>query len=63
VEIGAVYNGSCEPQSCQKQTDNTTALVLKIFTSISNQRSALSKWGLHNVVGLRLNGAKKKYSV
>jgi len=22
VEIGAVYNGSCKPQSCQKQKDN-----------------------------------------
>jgi len=21
VEIGAVYNGSCKPQSCQKQKD------------------------------------------
>jgi len=22
VEIGAVYNGFCKPQSCQKQKDN-----------------------------------------
>jgi len=22
VKIGAVYNGSCKPQSCQKQKDN-----------------------------------------
>jgi len=22
VEIGAIYNGSCKPQSCQKQKDN-----------------------------------------
>jgi len=28
VEIGAVYNGFCKPQSCQKQKDNySTAYI------------------------------------
>jgi len=36
VEIGAVYNGFCKPQSCQKQKDNySTAYKLYFPMSIS----------------------------
>jgi len=42
VEIGAVYNGFCKPQSCQKQKDNyRTALnpVMVIIAMIGLQES------------------------
>jgi len=31
VEIGAVYNGFCKPQSCQKQKDNySTEVIIRL---------------------------------
>jgi len=46
VEIGAVYNGFCKPQSCQKQKDNySTAsnfLTDLGFSLIKNNRISVS---------------------
>jgi len=50
VEIGAVYNDSCQPQSCQKQKDNysTVSAAKDNYSTVSeakdNYSTVLEAW-------------------
>jgi len=64
VEIGAVYNGSCKPQSCEKQKDNYSTgkhrlPVTKDMVGLTPKYEKIKMTAMKKFCGTRKGAAKQ----